>query len=65
MKDYIAHVKEDVAGQGIVAEIDADDFPPPPSDEMLRQLEADFGRKAGLAGEQQGIRPKRICAHRK
>ena len=55
MKDYIAHVKEDVAGQGIVAEIDADDFPPPPSDEMLRQLEADFGRKAGLAGDQQGM----------
>ena len=54
MKDYIAHVKEDVAGQGVVSEIEADDFPPPPSDEMLRQLEADFGRKAGLGGDQLG-----------
>ena len=55
MKDYIAKVKEDVAGQGIVAEIDADDFPPPPSDEMLRQLEADFGRKAAIGADQQGM----------
>lgn len=54
MKDYIAHVKEDVAGQAVVSEIDADDFPPPPSDEMLRQLEVDFGRKAAIGGDQQG-----------
>ena len=50
MNDYIAHVKEDVAGQGVVAEIDADDFPPPPSEDMLRQLEEDFGRKAAVVG---------------
>ncbi len=49
MQDYVSNVKEHVVGQGVVAEIDAGDFfPPPPSDEMLRQLEDDLVNRATL-----------------
>jgi hypothetical protein len=49
MKDYVDKVKEHVVGQGVVTEIDgADFFPPPPSDEMLQQLEDQLAHKATI-----------------